>query len=51
MARVEPMRQKREDLAKSPDTVMDILREGSTRARTVAQGTMAEVHDAMKISY
>ena len=51
VARVEPMRQKREDLAKSPDTVMDILREGSTRARTVARATMAEVHDAMKISY
>jgi len=31
--------------------VMDILREGSTRARAVARATMAEVHDAMKISY
>ena len=51
VARVEPMRQKREELGKTPDTVMDILRDGSARARTVAQATMADVRDAMKISY
>jgi tryptophanyl-tRNA synthetase len=51
VARVEPMRQKREELSGRPDTVMDILREGSARARTVARATMQDVHQAMKIAY
>jgi tryptophanyl-tRNA synthetase len=51
VARIEPMRQKREELAARPDTVMDILKDGSARARKVAQATMDEVHKAMKIAY
>ena len=51
VARVEPMRRKREELAARPDTVMDILKTGSARARTVAQATMHEVRQAMKIEY
>jgi tryptophanyl-tRNA synthetase len=51
VARLEPLRKKREELAARPDTVMDILREGSARARAVAQSTMDEVRKAMKIAY
>ena len=51
VARIEPMRQKREELSRRPDTVMDILKDGSARARKVAQATMEEVHRAMKIAY
>jgi tryptophanyl-tRNA synthetase len=51
VARVEPMRQKREELSARPDTVMDILKTGSVRARAVAQTTMDEVRKAMKIAY
>ena len=51
VARIAPMRQKREELGARPDTVMDILKDGSARARKVAQATMQEVRQAMKISY
>lgn len=51
VARVEPMRQKREELAKRPDTVMDILRDGSKRAKEVAGATVREAREAMKIEY
>ena len=51
VTRLEPMRQKREELSRRPDTVMDILKDGSARARKVAQATMEEVHRAMKIAY
>ena len=51
VARVEPMRKKREELAARPDTVMDVLKTGSASARTVAQATMHEVRQAMKIEY
>ena len=51
VARVEPMRQKREELAAHPGTVMDILKAGSRSARAVAQTTMHEVRQAMKIEY
>ena len=49
--RVEPMRHKREELAAHPDMVMDILKTGSKSARTVAQATIYEVRQAMKIVY
>ena len=38
-------------MSRRPDTVMDILKDGSARARKVAQATMDEVHSAMKIAY
>jgi len=40
-------RGKRAELAASPDTVMDILREGGRTARAEAQATLARVRDAM----
>jgi tryptophanyl-tRNA synthetase len=42
---------RRPEFASRPDTVMDILIEGSKRARSVAQATMDEVRAAMKIDY
>jgi len=51
VARIAPMREKREYLAARPDTVMDVLKTGSASARAVAQATMHEVHQAMKIEY
>jgi len=40
-------REKRAALAASPDTVLDILREGGRKARAEAQATLARVRDAM----
>ena len=48
-ARVEPLRQKIEDNLAHPERLDAILREGSNRARAVAQETMAEVREAMKL--
>ena len=42
---------RRPELAARPDTVWDILLEGSKRARAVAEATMDEVRAAMKIRY
>ena len=40
-------RDKRAALAASPDTVMDVLRDGGRKARAEAQATLARVRDAM----
>ena len=42
---------RRPELAKRPDTVWDVLVEGSRRAREVAEATLEEVRVAMKIGY
>jgi tryptophanyl-tRNA synthetase len=42
---------RRPELAARPDTVWDILIEGSKRARAAAEATMGEVRQAMKIRY
>lgn len=44
---LEPFRQRRDEFAKDPETVWDVLHEGRKRARLIAQNTMAEVRDAM----
>ena len=46
-----PIRQRREEFAKDPDFVMNMLKEGSERAERVAAGTLAEVKAAMGINY
>lgn len=48
---ISPIRTKREELAKHPEEIMKILEEGTTKARLVAQKTMAEVRRALKINY
>ena len=46
-----PIRQRREEFAKDPDFVMNMLKEGSERAERVAAETLAEVKAAMGINY
>jgi tryptophanyl-tRNA synthetase len=43
-------RAKREELAKKPDFVNDILREGAKKARVIAKATMEEVREAIGMS-
>jgi tryptophanyl-tRNA synthetase len=51
LERLRAIHEKRPAYASRPDTVWDILAEGSKRARAVAQVTMDEVRAAMKIRY
>ena len=44
-----PYRERRRELEKDPDYVMDVLREGGRRARKVAQETMHRVREATGI--
>lgn len=46
-----PIRERREELAKDPKHVMDILEAGTKRARKEAQKTLMEVREHMKIDY
>lgn len=50
-AQLDPIRERRAALLAKPETIREILFEGSRRARTVAVETMERVRDAMKISY
>jgi tryptophanyl-tRNA synthetase len=51
LERLAGIHARRPELAKRPDTVWDILIEGSKRARAVAEATMEDVRGAMKIRY
>ncbi|HTO13318.1 MAG TPA: tryptophan--tRNA ligase [Candidatus Binatia bacterium] len=44
------IRERRQSFAEKPDTIKQILAEGSRRARAIAQHTMAEVRDAVKLN-
>jgi tryptophanyl-tRNA synthetase len=46
-----PIRERRRDLAKHPDDVMQMLQQGTSNARNIAEETIERVHKAMKISY
>ncbi len=48
---IAPIREKREDLAKNPKAVMEILEHGTQKARKAAAETLREVRAAMKIDY
>ena len=50
-ATLEPLRERRRELASRPERIHEILVEGSKRARAVAVDTMGRVRDAMKINY
>ena len=43
----DPFRAKREELAKDPDTLEDILKAGAARARVAAAATMEKVRTAV----
>jgi tryptophanyl-tRNA synthetase len=51
LERLRGIHARRPEYAARPDTVWDILREGSRRAREVARATMDEVRAAMKVKY
>jgi len=51
LQRLEGIHARRPEFAARPDTVWDILRAGSDRAREVARATMEQVRSAMKIAY
>jgi len=51
LERLAGIHARRPELAARPDTVFDILLEGSKRARAVAEATLEEVRQAMKIRY
>lgn len=46
-SRLEPFRARRADLARNPDTIWDVLRDGKSRAQSIARQTMAEVREAV----
>ncbi len=48
---LDPVRQKREEYAKDPSMVMEILMKGTQRARAVADQTLKEVRKAMHLDY
>jgi tryptophanyl-tRNA synthetase len=48
---LEPIRRRREELARDRDTVFDILAHGSRQARERAQETMEAVRSAMHLGY
>jgi tryptophanyl-tRNA synthetase len=48
-AALEPIRERRAALDANPKRVVEILEEGSARARTLAAETMAKVTDAMRL--
>jgi tryptophanyl-tRNA synthetase len=48
---IRPMRERREEFAKDPTAVRNMLQNGTERARTVVEETLREVKHAMKIDY
>jgi tryptophanyl-tRNA synthetase len=51
LAALAPIHARRPEYASRPDTVWDILRSGSRRARELAEATMVDVRAAMKVRY
>jgi tryptophanyl-tRNA synthetase len=51
LERLADVHARRPEFVKRPDTVWDILREGSRKARGVAEATLEDVRGAMKIRY
>ena len=50
-ASLAPLRERRQELLRHPDRIREIVVDGSRRARSVAQETMARVRDAMRLKY
>ncbi len=51
LPRIEPIYEKRVALEKDLDSVKDVVLDGSRKARVIAQETMRQVRQAMKIDY
>ena len=48
---LDPMRERRREVAARPERIREIAIEGSRKARAVAQATMKRVRDAVKLRY
>jgi tryptophanyl-tRNA synthetase len=48
---LEPMRDRRRDIAAKPDRIREIVVEGSRQARAIAQTTMERVREAVRLRY
>ena len=48
---LKPIRERREELAKNPEAIYEILQKGSEKAEKVAAQTLKELKQAMKIDY
>ena len=44
---ITPIRERREELAKDPDYIMDVLRQGTDKCRDITQQTLDEVKDGL----
>lgn len=44
---ITPIRERREELAKDPDYIMDVLRQGTDKCRLITQHTLDEVKDGL----
>lgn len=51
LAELDPIRTRREQLARDPEYVMRVLKEGTESASKIASQTLAEVRKAMRIDY
>jgi tryptophanyl-tRNA synthetase len=51
LERLAEVHARRPEYEKRPDTVWDVLQDGNRRARAVAQATLAEVREALKLAY
>ena len=50
-ATLDPMRERRAEILSQPGWIRDILHDGSAKARAVAQVTMADVREAVRLTY
>ncbi len=48
---LDPMRERRAEVRSRPGWIREILHDGSTRARAIAQETMRRVRDAVRLKY
>ncbi len=48
---LKPIQAKRKELEKNPKMIMEMLEQGTKKARKIAQETMGEVRQAMQINY
>lgn len=46
---IEPIRERRNELAKRPDDVMDVLRDGTEKCRIITQNTLEEVREGLGV--
>jgi tryptophanyl-tRNA synthetase len=49
LAYLKPIQERRKELSAHPEKVNEIIQEGSRKARAIAQQTLAEVNEAMKL--